>query len=60
MRETWIANDVQHASLLDPQNELAYIYRADGSERAISGFDKVLEGEEVLPGFKLHLSILKI
>ena len=60
MKDTWIANGVQLAWLLDPKNQLTYIYRADGSERVISGFDKVLEGEEVLPGFQFDLSILEV
>ena len=60
MKDTWIANGVQLAWLLDPKNQLTYIYRADGSERVVSGFDKVLEGEEVLPGFQFDLFILEV
>ncbi|CAH0999361.1 hypothetical protein LEM8419_00659 [Neolewinella maritima] len=60
LREVWIANGVQLAWLIDPKNQLTYIYRSDGSEQVITGFDKVLSGETVLPGFELPLGDLEI
>ncbi len=58
MREIWIANGVRLAWLIDPKGQMAYIYRADGSEEAVPGFDKQLSGEDVLPGFALELGLL--
>ncbi len=60
MRDTWIANGVHLAWLIDPQNRTATIYRRDGSETEISDFDKILDGEDVLPGFTFDLSILAV
>ena len=51
MKDTWIANGVQLAWLIDPYNEKAYIYRADGSTDVKKGFKKqTLSGETILPG----------
>jgi Uma2 family endonuclease len=60
MREVWIANGVRLAWLIDPKNQVTYIHRADGSEQVIAGFDRVLSGEDVLPGFELQLSVLEV
>ena len=60
MRETWIGNGVRLAWLIDPKNRVSYIYRADGSEEIVTGFDKVLDGEDVLPGFGLELAELEV
>jgi Uma2 family endonuclease len=59
MKNVWTANGVRLAWLLDPETTTAWIYRADGNEERVSGFDKQLSGEDVLPGFTLPLSILK-
>lgn len=59
MRNVWILNGVRLAWLIDPMEEKAYIYHADGSEAVIAGFDKTLEGGEVLPGFNFDLNVLK-
>lgn len=60
MTDVWIANGVRLAWLLDPASRTAWVYRPDGSIETVSGFDKKLSGEEVLPGFELSLSVLKV
>ena len=42
------------------KNRVSYIYRADGSEEIVTGFDRVLDGEDVLPGFGLELAQLEV
>lgn len=56
MTETWIANGVRLAWLVDPLREKAYVYRADGSSEIFDGFDHVLSGEDVCPGLSFDLS----
>jgi Uma2 family endonuclease len=56
--ETWLDNGVRLAWLIDPAQQKAYIFRADGSEEVVEGFDKKLSGEDVLPGFELELNLL--
>ena len=60
MSETWIANGVKFAWLIDPYREKAYIYRADGTVETVEGFDKKLSGETLLSGFELDLLELKL
>jgi Uma2 family endonuclease len=57
MRE-YIDNGCRLGWLIDPRTEEARIYRADGSISIVHGFDKVLPGEDVLPGFSFSLSLL--
>lgn len=59
MTEGWMANGVRLAWLIDPIRERAWIYRAVGPAEEISGFDRVLSGEDILPGFELDLRALK-
>lgn len=59
MKDVWIANGVRLAWLLDPTEATAWIYRADGSTDTVTGFDKVLSGEELLPGFAFAMEVLK-
>lgn len=59
MEQTWIANGVRLAWLIDPVKQKAYIYRQDGSTAVIQNFDGKLNGEDVLPGFELDLGMLK-
>ena len=59
MMETWIANGVQLAWLIDPVERKAYVYRADGSIQVITDFATKLSGEDVLPGFEFDLGSLK-
>lgn len=57
--QEWMENGCRLAWLIDPQTETAYIYRADGSESVVQGFDNVLLGEDVLPDFVLELKELR-
>lgn len=59
MEETWIANGVRLAWLIDPVKQKAYIYRQDGSIEVVPNFDGKLSGEDVLLGFELDLGLLK-
>lgn len=59
MEDTWIANGVRLAWLIDPLREKAWVYRADGSVEAVKDFSVTLDGEDVLPGFRFNLSDLK-
>ncbi len=56
--ENWLDNGVRLAWLIDPTQQRAYIFRADGSEEVVEGFDKKLSGEDVLPEFVFDLSLL--
>ncbi len=56
--EGWLANGVRLAWLIDSVKQKAYIFRPDGSEETVNGFDKKLSGEDVLPGFEFDLSLL--
>ncbi len=61
MVDAWIANGVQLAWLIDPYEEKAWVYRANGSIEIMSGFENgVLYGESVLPGFELELKEFKL
>lgn len=55
MSQTWIAAGVRLAWLIDPAEERAYVYRANGSVEVIETFDGALDGEDLLPGFRLEL-----
>ena len=59
MTDTWIANGVRLAWLIDPVEQKAYIYRADGSIQVVADFSAKLGGEDVLPGFEFDLGLLK-
>lgn len=60
IREVWIANGVRMAWYIDPDEQVSKVYLADGTVQVIQGFDKVLSGGNVLPGFEFHLSVLLI
>jgi len=61
MSDAWIKNGVRLGWLIDPYNEKAYIYRANGEVETISGFEgKKLLGEDVMPGMELPLDELRI
>lgn len=59
IKDVWLANGVRLAWLFDPAEATAYIYRADGRVEIVSGFDKMLSGEDVLPGFVFSMSVLE-
>lgn len=54
----WIENGCSLAWLINPEDKTAIIYRKNGSIDKVDSFDHSLSGEDVLPGFKLNLSIL--
>jgi Uma2 family endonuclease len=55
MTDTWIANGVRLAWLIDPIAQRAYVYRPGQAPEEIRGFDRSLSGEDVCPGFELDL-----
>ncbi len=61
MTDTWMANGVRLAWLIDPFEEQVYIYRQGQPEpEIVSGFArKILSGEAVMPGFELPLKEMK-
>lgn len=59
MTDAWIKNGVRLAWLIDPKQQKAYVYRADGSEEVITSFEAVLSGEEVCQGLELDLGAFK-
>lgn len=44
--------------LIEPESHMGYIYRAGGVQRQTIGAEEELDGESVIPGFKLKLSKL--
>ncbi len=58
--QEWLDNGAQLGWLIDVAKEPSYIYRADGSIETVKGFDKTLNGENVLPGFEFDLSNLEL
>jgi len=52
--DKWIANGVRLAWLIDVGNAVTYIYRP-GQPTSEKPFTETLSGEEVLPGFSIHL-----
>lgn len=60
MTESWIANGVRLAWLIDPYEEKAYIYRPGQPVEIVEGFaDHALSGEDVMPGFELPLTEMR-
>lgn len=55
MTDTWMANGVRLAWLIDPKMKRAYIYRSGQPTEECPGFDRTLSGEEVCPGLALDL-----
>ena len=60
MKDSWIANGVRLAWLIDPYEETAWVYRADGTVEKVEGFDKQLLGEDVMLGFELDLAEFRV
>ena len=58
MRE-WMDNGCRLAWLIDADEEKVYLYRTGKEPEVMSGFDKKLSGEDVLPGFAFDLTILR-
>ncbi|RZK22768.1 MAG: Uma2 family endonuclease [Hymenobacter sp.] len=55
----YIENGCRLGWLIDPKNETARIFRADGSVSVVKSFDETLSGGDVLPGFSFALSLLR-
>ena len=52
--QEWIENGCQLAWLIDGESKQVFIYRKNGSTE-VNGFEVILSGEGVLPGFELDL-----
>ena len=57
--QEYIDNGCRLAWLINPKNEETRIYRPDGSVHVLTGFDNILSGEDVLPGFLFDLNVLR-
>lgn len=55
----WIANKAKLAWLVDPIDEVHYIFRSGGSTETVRGLAKKLIGEKPVEGFELVLSFLQ-
>ncbi len=55
----WIENGCKLAWLINPEDKTVHIFRENGTENMIQGFDHILSGENVLPGFELNLKFLE-
>ncbi len=58
--EEWQENGVRLGWLIDPKTEQTYIYRVGTTPTITEGFDKVLDGEEIMPGFEFDLQLLQL
>ncbi len=58
MLETWIANGVQLAWLIDPQAQQVVVYRPERTPLVIDGFDQTIDASPILPGFEFDLRLL--
>jgi len=54
----WINNGCRLAWLIDPENQQVFIYK-QSIEETINGFDNILSGENILPGFTFDLQTLQ-
>ena len=54
----WIENGCSLAWLINPEDKTVFIFRKNGTVDKIEGFNKILSGENILPGFELKLSLL--
>ncbi len=50
----WIRNGCRLAWLINTENKTVHIFRESGKEDVVQDFDKLLLGENVLPGFELN------
>ena len=56
--QKWIKNGTRLGWLIAPEQELAFVYRADGTVDKVQGFNNKLSGEDLMPGFEFDLSVL--
>jgi len=55
--QEWMDNGVRLGWLINSQHKNAIIYRENGAIEIVEGFDNTLNGEDVLPGLELNLSV---
>jgi Uma2 family endonuclease len=55
----WIKNGAQLGWLIDPREEVSFIFRPGKPEDRIEGFNRKLSGEGPVSGFELDLSRIK-
>lgn len=60
MTETWMANGVRLAWLIDPVMQKAWVFRSNGMKEEVPDFQHDLSGEEVCPGLKFDLKIMNL
>lgn len=58
VRKSWIDNGVKLAWLIDVDSDRLWIYRTDRSVELVTPLDRVVTGEDVLPGFEFDLTLL--
>lgn len=58
MQETWIANGVQLAWLIDPQAQQVVVYSPERTPLIIDGFDQTIDASPILPDFEFDLRLL--
>jgi len=56
--EKWIANGCELGWLIDPIEKKSYVFKPDNRVQEVDGFDKKLDGGNLLPGFTLDLKRL--
>jgi Uma2 family endonuclease len=60
MTETWLANGVQTAWLIDPLDQFAYVFRQGAAPEKIVGFESSLSAEPTCRGLTFSLSIMNL
>lgn len=58
--KNWIKNGAELAWLIDPRDEVSFIYSANHPEEKIEGLDRKLYGKGSVASFELDLSKIKI
>lgn len=53
----WLTAGTRLVWVIDPRKRSAHVYRADGTETALTA-DDALDGEDVLPGFRASVAAL--
>ncbi len=57
--QMWLSNGCRLAFLIDPEAKQSFVYQQQAEVKRMQGFDKLLSGGAVLPGFQLDLSELE-
>lgn len=56
----WLENGVRLGWLIDPYKQQTTVYYSGSAPEVLEGFDRVLDGGDVLPGFGLDLGKLRV